>query len=163
MPDPEEGRVVVMRAVQDDARAISDCLLAAFEPFFDRYTPDAFADTVPDPDGILDRMRSMAIFVAVTEEGEVVGTVGGVVASGAQAHIRGMAVHPEYQGTGVAQALLEAVEAELRNLGCGRVTLDTTAPLERAERFYEKSGFVRTGRISDFFGMPVTEFAKDLA
>jgi hypothetical protein len=42
------------------------------------------------------------------------------------------------------------------------VSLDTTEPLERATQFYEAQGFRRTGRVSDFFGMPLHEYAKAL-
>src|SRR6185436_6109989 len=46
--------------------------------------------------------------------------------------------------------------------GCRRVTLDTTAVLVRARRFYERSGFTLTGRTTDFFGIPVHEYAAAL-
>src|SRR5262249_16302573 len=51
---------------------------------------------------------------------------------------------------------------ELRAGGCVRITLDTTAPLERAVAFYERNGFARTGRVRDFFGMPLHEYGKTL-
>jgi GNAT superfamily N-acetyltransferase len=71
-----------------------------------------------------------------------------------------MAVLPRWQGKGVASALLEAAETELRNQRCNRVTLDTTEPLMRAMRFYERRGFTRSGRVSDFFGMPLHQWVK---
>jgi putative acetyltransferase len=71
-----------------------------------------------------------------------------------------MAVLPEWQGSGVARALLHAAETELRKNQCERVTLDTTEPLQRAVRFYEKHGFRPSGRVSDFFGMPLYEYVK---
>jgi hypothetical protein len=42
------------------------------------------------------------------------------------------------------------------------VTLDTTWPLQRAIRFYERQGYAATGRETDFFGMPLYEYAKPL-
>jgi len=63
----------------------------------------------------------------------------------------------------IADRLLHAAEAELRALGCSRATLDTTRPLERPIRFYERSGYRATGAVSDFFGMPLFEYAKDLS
>jgi len=51
---------------------------------------------------------------------------------------------------------------ELRLSGCVRITLDTTEPLERAMRFYEKNGYRRSGRVSDFFEMPLIEYQKTL-
>ena len=44
--------------------------------------------------------------------------------------------------------------------GCSLVTLDTTEPLERATRFYEKHGYRLSGRVSEFFGMPLFEYVK---
>ena len=73
-----------------------------------------------------------------------------------------MSVPPRWAGKGVAQALLEAVEAELRGLHCTLVTLDTTEPLTRAMRFYERNGYQRTGKVEHFFGMPLIEYAKPL-
>ena len=52
--------------------------------------------------------------------------------------------------------------ADLRERACARVTLDTTAPLDRAIHFYESHGFRATGSVNDFFGMPLYELARDL-
>ncbi len=73
-----------------------------------------------------------------------------------------MAVRPEWQGTGVAAQLLRHVESELRVKKCSRVTLDTTEPLRRAMRFYERNGYQRSGEVSDFFGMPLIEYIKEM-
>jgi hypothetical protein len=35
-------------------------------------------------------------------------------------------------------------------------------PLEAAMRFYEKHGYHRSGKIGDFFGMPLIEYEKQL-
>ena len=135
------------------------CLHAAFDPYRDRYTPAAFADTVPDSPE--ERFRTMALFVALDED-TIIGTVACEV-RGRQGHLRGMAVRPDEHGAGAARLLVEAAEAELRSRGCERVTLDTTPPLERAMRFYERCGYRRTARIADFFGMPLIEFEKRLS
>jgi ribosomal protein S18 acetylase RimI-like enzyme len=50
-----------------------------------------------------------------------------------------------------------------RSQGVRRVTLDTTEPLARAIAFYRKNGYAPTGRVRDFYGMPLHEFAKVLA
>ena len=39
-------------------------------------------------------------------------------------------------------------------------SLDTTEPLERAMRFYERNGFRRSGVVRDFFGMPLIEYSQ---
>ena len=113
-------------------------------------------------DTLLDRLSSMTVLVAVGAEGHVVGTIGGVVLSASEGHLRGMAVPPEWHGCGIAQRLLEAMEKHLLAKGCTCISLDTTEPLLGARRFYEKNGFTRTGKIADFFGMPLVEYAKSL-
>jgi putative acetyltransferase len=104
----------------------------------------------------------MSIFVATSPSGEVVGTVAGKTVNEEEGHIRGMAVLPDWQGRGVAAALLAAIETELRALQCSRITLDTTGPLERAICFYDKHGYRRSGTVGEFFGMPLFEYVKEL-
>jgi ribosomal protein S18 acetylase RimI-like enzyme len=73
-----------------------------------------------------------------------------------------MAVLETWRGDGVADQLLDRAISKLREEQCTRVTLDTTAPLKPAIRFYEKNGFRATGRIIDFFGMPLYEYAREI-
>jgi GNAT superfamily N-acetyltransferase len=146
------------KASADDGQAILACLAAAFAPYRTQYTPEAFADTVLDSATVQERIREMCVFVAVSAE-TIVGTIG-CNANLEEGHLRGMAVLPEWQGTEVASSLLQAAEAELRRAGCKFVTLDTTRPLERAIRFYQRHGFVASGRVSDFFGMELFQYAK---
>jgi GNAT superfamily N-acetyltransferase len=71
-------------------------------------------------------------------------------------------VLPSLRGGGIAEQLLSRAESELRLRQCKRITLDTTGPLQRAMRFYEKCGYRRSGKIADFFGMPLIEYEKVL-
>lgn len=150
------------RATPADVSGILGCLRAAFEPYRDRYTADAFADTVLTSETIHLRLAVMTVLVAVTPAAEIVGTIGCNVVSPEEGHIRGMAVLPGWQGAGVAAQLLQAAEGELRSSHCRRVTLDTTEPLQRAMRFYERNGYRRSGKVDDFFGMPLFEYVKNL-
>ena len=156
----KEFRFEIRKAASRDKTAILACLASAFAPFREQYTPEAYLDTVLTADSIHHRLREMSVYVAVCG-GEIIGTIG-CKASGEEGHLRGMAVLPKWQGTGVALALLQRAELQLQRSRCKRVTLDTTEPLERAVRFYEKQGFSATGRESDFFGMRLYEFAKSL-
>lgn len=143
-----------------DVAAILQSLRAAFEPYRSQYTPQAWIDTVMTPDTLLRRLASMTVLVAVSAEGNIVGTIGGAAGSSSEGHLRGMAVAPEEHGRGIAQRLLEAMEKHLLTKGSKLISLDTTEPLQRAMRFYEKNGYRRTGKITDFFGMPLIEYAK---
>jgi GNAT superfamily N-acetyltransferase len=160
-PDASKTSASIRPATPSDAEAILACLRAAFEPYRNRYTPEGFLDTVLTPTTIQERLAAMSVLVAVTLDGHTVGTVAYQVA-GDEGHLRGMAVLPAHAGTGVAHQLLESAERELRDRGCSRISLDTTEPLRRAIRFYERHGFRPSGRVSDFFGMPLFEYGKEL-
>ena len=151
---------VIRPASFKDAAAILHCLRAAFEPYRAQYTPQAWFDTVLTPDTLLYRLSSMSVLVAAGAQGNIVGTIGGAVVSASEGHLRGMAVLSEWHGSGIAQRLLKAVEKLLLAQGCTSISLDTTEPLQGAMRFYEKNGFARTGKVTDFFGMPLIEYAK---
>lgn len=160
-PDEDSVDSLIRKAQPCDAAAIAECLESAFAPFRDQYTVGAFADTVLNPQGVLDRIAHMTIYAAVAPDGQIIGTVACAV-TGQIGHIRGMAVLPGWHGRNIALQLLHRAEDNIRAAGCHRITLDTTAPLKRAIRFYERHGFVPSGKISDFFGMPLHEFVKQL-
>lgn len=151
---------VIRRATEQDTPAILECLRAAFEPYRLSYTPQAFQDTVPTYEALRDRLAGMIVFVAVESTAALVGTVAGSRLETSEGHLRGMAVTPTWQGSGVADELLAAIEAELRSLGCARLTLDTTEPLHKAIQFYRSHGYEPSGRVTDFFGMPLHEYVK---
>jgi|SRR5438067_782439 len=150
----------VRTATSEDCEGILECLALAFAPYREAYTPEAFLDTVLTPERILQRMSQMSIFVATVESGQVVGTIACKVMDRRRGHLRGMAVTPEWQGSGVGARLLRKAEEELRNAGCSSITLNTTEPLKRASHFYEKYGFRPTGKVGSFFGMSLFEYSK---
>ena len=150
----------VRLATMNDSGGILSCLRAAFERYESSYTRGAYEDTVLTPESLQKRLdvdfcrhfrsagncRNDCLPHVSPDEGR----------------LRGMAVRPEWQGTGLAAALLHAAETELRKNQCKRITLDTTDPLRRAVRFYEKRGFIKSGRESDLFGMRLHEYVKPL-
>jgi GNAT superfamily N-acetyltransferase len=169
-------QATIREATPNDSAGILECLHTAFEVYRTSYTPDAFLDTILTPAALRYRLATMCLFVAVNDSGEIVGTIGCHAVNTVEGrheahiheshihdgHIRGMAVLPAWQGSGVAAQLLKAAESELRNRGCSRITLDTTEPLLEAMRFYEKNGFVRSGKVTDFFGMNLIEYVRKL-
>ena len=136
------------------------CLAVAFEPYRESYTPEGFRDTVLTVPSAERRLRDMTVLVAEDDSGKIIGTIAYQVVAPGEGHLRGMAVVPESQGRGVAERLLVAAEDGLRRLGCVRVTLDTTQPLERAISFYSRQGYKPTGTVKDFFGMPLLAYEK---
>jgi ribosomal protein S18 acetylase RimI-like enzyme len=153
---------LIRQATPADADAILACLAEAFAPFAAAYTSAALADTVLTRETLARRFAAMTVLVAVDAAGEVAGTVAAGAGADLEGHLRGMAVRAEWQGSGVAAELLADAEALLAARGCRRAILGTTAPLTRAIAFYCRHGYAPTGRVHDFFGMPLYEYEKAL-
>ena len=152
----------IRKATSADACGILACLSAAFEVYRDKYTAAAFADTILTTETLHGRLQEMTVFVATDKSGEIAGTIACSVVNSEEGHIRGMAILPTAQGRGIAARLLTHAEAHFRQRNCKRISLDTTAPLERAIRFYERSGFSPSGKAQDFFGMVLYEYVKTI-
>ncbi len=63
-------------------------------------------------------------------------------------------VDPSRHGQGGGDALMDAVEGEVRARGGRLLIIETSAlpPTARARRFYERRGYAACGRIPDFYG-----------
>lgn len=158
--DGDEMSMTLRDAVANDAEGILACLASAFDPYRARYTPAAYAHTILDLHSLQLRLREMSVLVALCGK-QIVGTVA-FGAKGDEGYLRGMAVHPGWQGSGVASILLDRADKALRQRDCRLVTLGTTEALERAGRFYRRAGFVPSGKIVEFFGMALYEYIKYL-
>lgn len=149
-------------ATPHDIPGLLRCLRSAFEPYRPQYSAGAFVDTTLTPKAARHRLRTMTVLVAHDVSGQIRGTIAWAAESATTAHLRGMAVEPNWQGSGVAHALLSLALEQVREARFRRVTLDTTLPLQRAIKFYQRNGFHPTGRVTDYFGMPLHEYARDL-
>lgn len=164
VPQQHTAFFVVERASLRDAAGILSCLQLAFEPYRQAYTPAAFRETVLTPETVRKRLEDTCVFIArSTVDGIIVGTVGYQYVNPAEGHLRGLAVLPYWQKCGVASKLLKAVESEMRTKGHSRITLDTAKPLTHAICFYERNGFLLSGKITTFFGMDLIEYVKLLS
>ena len=157
-----DSKFKIRTATLEDAAGILGILRAAFDEYRCDYTEAAYLDTVLTRDALRTRMANSTVFVALDHSDRIVGTVSCNQINNQEGHVRGMAVRPEWQGAGLAAQLLQCAEAELSERSCAVVTLDTTQPLRRAMRFYERNGYRRSGRVTDFFGMPLIEYVKKL-
>ncbi len=63
-----------------------------------------------------------------------------------RAEIKRMRVHPQYQGRGYGQLILEELEARARTLGYQTLHLDTSILQIPAQKLYEKNGYREVGR-----------------
>src|SRR5690348_15835543 len=98
----EVKMATIRRARSTDASGILECLRAACAPFESSYTKDAYSDTVLTMETVEERLQSMVLYVALSEAGEVIGTIGCAKVGEREGHLRGMAVLPEWQGSGIA-------------------------------------------------------------
>lgn len=154
--------VAIRIALPADAEAIAEMLRAAFTPFENLYTAEAFAATTPDAEKIRARFDEEGAIWTAWKDAGTVGTVS-VVDKGERLYIRSMAVLPAAQGFGVGRRLLETVENYAARNGFEKLFLYTVPFLHGAIRLYETSGFRRGALETEgFFGTPWFEMEKKL-
>jgi ribosomal-protein-alanine N-acetyltransferase len=102
----------------------------------DAWSPGMFWSELADV-----RMRR---YVVAQERGRVIGYSGLAVAAD-QADVQTIAVARSHWARGVGAALLADLVAEARRRGCVRVLLEVRVDNDRAQRLYERFGFVRLG------------------
>jgi ribosomal protein S18 acetylase RimI-like enzyme len=129
----------------------------------------AYAHAIPpeslaraDPNERAQRWRGWIGGESATFVGEVDGEVRGFVAVGAAredesgGELYTIYVLPNAWGSGLATALIECGEAELRRRGFATAMLDVLADNPRARRFYERQGWTATKTFrSTFLGHEV--------
>ena len=71
-----------------------------------------------------------------------------------EADMMNLAVRPDARRQGVAQALLQALEAALRENGIRSLTLEVRAGNESAIRLYTQVGFRQAGRRKNYYFHP---------
>ncbi|MEV7190614.1 N-acetyltransferase [Streptomyces sp. NPDC093510] len=172
----EQECVYVVRAVRaDEWPRVRELRLAALR---DPAAPVAFLETYEDaaakPDAYwkeraagAPRGRHVRQFVAEGPDGMWAGSVtalveeagtadvfGGVIER-RQAHLVGVYVRPEHRGSGATDALFEAAVGWAWSLeGVERVRLYVHEGNPRAQAFYRRFGFVRSGGVAPVPGDP---------
>src|SRR3989338_6988692 len=86
----------------------------------------------------------------IIENGQIVGGVSYELKAPDHAHIGGLAVHPDYQGRGIARAAMLKVLDKLKDTL--KIDLVTHPDNERAIKLYESLGFARGETIENYFG-----------
>lgn len=152
----------IRRAETDDAETISALILEAFEPFRDKYTPDAFEYTAVKAEKVRQRFAEGPMWIAEVD-GQPVGTVSGLPEE-ERFYIRSMAVRPSVQRGGIGQRLLETLEEFARGAGFKKLYLYTTFVLPGAKRLYEKNGFyvLRETPPEEWYDMGGLEMEKEI-
>jgi ribosomal protein S18 acetylase RimI-like enzyme len=139
---------VVRPARVEDAEAIAHVHVATWRAAYAHAVP---AETLARVD-VAERAEAWHRFLvgdSATFVGEVDAAIRGFVNVGASREEPGVGelfsiyVLPEAWGTGLATALIERGEEELRARGFASATLNVLADNPRARRFYERQGWVR--------------------
>lgn len=85
-------------------------------------------------------------FLVAFDESQLIGMGALRKHSEKTAEIKRMRVHPDYQGQGLGQAILQKLLQEARVREYEVLILDTTDDQKSAQGLYEKNGFVRCGQ-----------------
>jgi N-acetylglutamate synthase-like GNAT family acetyltransferase len=147
-------------AAPAEAGAISELLRQAFAEFESLYTPEAYVATVLTESDVLRRMTEGPLWV-VEKKTQICGTVGAIAAPDS-VMVRGMAVHPQTRGLGLAKALLNQAELFARHDGFLQLSLFTTPFLVQAIAMYKLSGFCFTGDSACPHGTELLYMTKSL-
>ena len=107
---------------------------------------------------------TVAVFLLARDAAGTAVGCGGLRALGpGSAEIKRMYVVPAARGTGVAVALLRALEDHARRLGVSRLLLETGAGQPEAIRFYQREGYEPIEAYGPYRGEPLSRcFARDL-
>ena len=107
----------------------------------------------------LDQLRSQlsddrhVFLAAVDAGGTVLGYVGMMFVLD-EGYISNVAVAPDFQRQGVADALISALMTRAEELALAFVTLEVRAGNEPAKSLYAKHGFVPVGRRKNYYDLP---------
>ena len=121
------------------------CLRAYFADL-DRAFPGGF-DPGPVAGWGLEDLRPPAGLFLVAGDGA--GCAGLRRHDAATAEVKRLWVRPDQRGSGLARALMAAVEAAARDWGCTRLVLDTSRHLPAALAFYRRAGWTEVARYND--------------
>jgi len=125
---------------------------------------DARYGTDDHEPGALPTAETMAVFlVARDASGTALGCGGLRLLGPGSGEVKRMYVDPAARGTGVATALLRALEYHARELGIARLLLETGTGQPDAIRFYQREGYEPIEAYGPYVGEPLSRcFARDL-
>ena len=95
----------------------------------------------------------LSYWLVAVENGEVVGYIGSQSVLG-QSDMMNVAVHPDHRRKGIAEALILALSADLKERQNQCLTLEVRASNAPAITLYEKLGFDTVGRRPNYYRHP---------
>ena len=97
--------------------------------------------------------NKLALWLVAEEEGRVAGYIGSQTC-GDESDVMNVAVHPDFRRRGMAEALVNALVAELKAMDSHCLTLEVRASNVPAIALYEKLGFSEIGRRKNYYRNP---------
>lgn len=95
----------------------------------------------------------LALWLVAVEGDTVVGYVGSQTVP-PETDMMNVAVRPDRRREGIAEALVDALVSELKNIGSTSLTLEVRASNQPAINLYEKIGFLGVGRRKNYYRNP---------
>ncbi|RSD13777.1 GNAT family N-acetyltransferase [Amycolatopsis eburnea] len=125
---------------------------------------DARYGTDDHEPGAVPTAETVAVFlVARDAAGAALGCGGLRLLGPGSGEVKRMYVEPAARGTGVATALLRALEDRAREFGIARLLLETGTGQPDAIRFYQREGYEPIEAYGPYAGEPLSRcFARDL-
>ncbi|MEU0529788.1 GNAT family N-acetyltransferase [Amycolatopsis tolypomycina] len=125
---------------------------------------DARYGTDDHEPGAVPTAESVAVFLVARDAGGTAVGCGGLRPLGpGSGEVKRMYVEPSARGTGVATALLRALEDHAKSLGITRLLLETGTGQPDAIRFYQREGYEPIEAYGPYRGEPLSRcFARDL-
>lgn len=124
-----------------DALALIAALEAELAPF---YPPEDQFGYSPE------KLRAEGVHFLVARRGGAALGCGGMQGYGSYGELKRFYAAPEARGTGVAEALLAALESEARARGLGLMRLETGIFQHAALRFYARHGYAPCPRFGAY-------------
>lgn len=140
--------VTIRPVAPDEHDKVGDLVVEAYAAL--RPLRQTYEDEIRD---VARRAAGADVLVAIGTDGALLGTVTFVsgdadyareVAGSDEAEFRMLAVAPQAQGQGVAQALVDECVRRARALGHTRLVISSGDWMTTAHRLYERTGFRRT-------------------
>jgi len=97
--------------------------------------------------------NKLALWLVAEEKGAVAGYIGSQTC-GDESDVMNVAVHPDFRRKGIAEALVNALVAELKAIGSRCLTREVRASNAPAIALYEKMGFAEIGRRKNYYRNP---------
>lgn len=97
--------------------------------------------------------NDLALWLVAEKDGEVAGYIGSQTVCG-ESDMMNVAVHPDFRRQGIGEALVTALEEELKSRKSHCLTLEVRASNGPAIALYEKLGFCSIGLRKNYYRNP---------